>query len=215
MTAATVEGGAAVASVAGGVAGGVAGARAAENTAQESQAQKREPVLPNGGAEQNPGPGPIPVPIPIPGGSEARPKDCAVGPRGDVLSRFVDGTRLSPGFLEKHEGAPGGHTIDMHVGKPASFLLNRLDRLEASSSYYDKPTAEAIILATVMPRLDQIRDWMNGKKTGKLPLSYRGAKNIGYGVTLQKPLPQNKTNAVTVLLLKNDCSLVVLTSYPE
>lgn len=47
-----------------------------------------------------------------------KPKeDCALGAGEDVIDRFVDGTRLSAGFLNLHEAPVLGHTLAKHVGK--------------------------------------------------------------------------------------------------
>jgi len=75
-------------------------------------------------------------------------KDCWRISGGEIMTRFVDRTRLTVGFLRRHE-KNGGHTIERHVEKPLKYLIGRLNEVRDASSYTDLLTAENVIRRTV------------------------------------------------------------------
>lgn len=207
MSAAATGEGAVLATVAGGLAGGAAGAKAAEGA--ESEPAKRE--TPPSGAP-GPGPGPVPVPFPLPVGSQTRPDDCSTKPSEDVLSRFIDETRLAPGFVKIHD-QNGGHIEAKHVKKSEEYLIGRLAQENAASTFDDMPTAESAIRAAVNANLSGIAAWLattGAPKAFDLP----GQTSIGSGVSRISRVPSRMSNTRVVLLKKSGCRILILTAYP-
>lgn len=196
-----------LATAAGGLAGGAAGAKAAEGV--ESEPTKRE-APPNGAPGQ--APGPLPVPLPIPMGTQTQPDDCSVRQNEDVLPRFIDGTRLSPGFVKIHD-QNGGHTEAKHVKKSIEYLIGRLGQENAASTFDDMNVAEAEIRETVSENLSSIAAWM---LTAGAPKAFDrpGQVEIGSGVSRNSRVPSRMSNTRVVLLKRYGCRILILTAYP-
>lgn len=213
MSAAAAGEAAVVATVAGGLAGGAAGAKAAENAGTEPA--KRE-TPPNGAPGQ--GPGPLPVPLPIPPGFQTKSADCSLKVDGDVLARFIDGTRLAPGFLPKHEGP--GHTMEKHVGKKPEYLRERLrgEGLEDASMFFDQSTAERVIRLAVEAHEGEIAAWFTAGGLAPLSVRHTGShlNPIGNALSWQNPdmlLP--KYDAQVRLKRTPQCEIFILTAFPD
>lgn len=211
MSVAAVGEGAVLATAVGGLAGGAAGAKAAEGV--ESESSKREPTSPNGAPGRDPGPGPLPIPVPLPIGSDTRPGDCSLNGGEDILLRFVDGTRLAPGFIKIHD-QHGGHTEDRHIAKPVEYLLGRLAEVPRASSFNDMNTAERYIKANAEANKGRIEAWW---RRGGPPESftYAGSGVVGYGVAMINRQPAPQQGGRIVLTRMNDCRILILTAYPE
>jgi tetratricopeptide (TPR) repeat protein len=209
MSAAAVGEGAVLATAAGGLVGGAAGAKAAEGV--ESESPKREPASQNGTPGQDPGPLPVPVPLPI--GSERAPGDCSLTGGEDILLRFVDGTRLAPGFIKVHD-QHGGHTEERHIAKSVEFLLARLTEVPRASSFNDMNAAERYIKTNAEANMGRIEAWW---RRGGPPESftYAGTGVVGYGVTRANRQPAPQEGGRIVLTRMNDCRILILTAYPE
>lgn len=204
--------GAVLATAAGGLAGGAAGAKAGEGV--ESEPTKRE-APPNGAPGQ--APGPLPVPLPILPSSQTRPEDCSLKSGQDVLMRFVDETRLAPGFLQRHEDN-GGHTIEKHVGKSLKYLMGRLPKVADASSFNDSLTAEREIRRAVMAEQAKIDVWFRGGMLQPLDIHVperREPNVIGYAVSAGNPAPLPKYDTVVVMIEANGCRILIYTAYPE
>ncbi|MFJ1449904.1 ribonuclease YeeF family protein [Bacillus halotolerans] len=127
-----------------------------------------------------------------------------------------DSTPLAPGGgLAAHE-AKGGHLIDRHIGKTDEELLQRLqknNKIRASSSFTDRPTAERVANQTLTKYKKEIEEWLNSDIDDTLPLPYRGTEVIGRGVRKGSNEVKDMTNA-RIVLRKNEDGSFILTGYP-
>jgi hypothetical protein len=149
---------------------------------------------------------------------EARAEDgCGDGQPVDILDRFVDGTRLAPGFLRRHEDN-GGHTIDKHVGKPREYLIARLKEVWDASSYNDMLTAENVTRQTIIADLDAITAWFRSKDPNDRRFRNPGGaglREIGYMVSRDNYFPTPKFDSSIVLRKAPQCRILIYTSFPE
>lgn len=173
-----------------------------------------EPSLP-------PQPKPKSVFLPIPISSSPDTKDCSLRSGENVLSRFIDGTRLAPGFLLRHEGALLGHTIERHVRKKPEYLRNRLrdDGIDDASTFFDQLTAERVIKAAVLRNIPRITAWSAKPfDDTQLPVLYEGSHlvPVGNSVTWQNPdmlLP--RYDAMVRLQRVPGCRIFIVTAFPQ
>jgi tetratricopeptide (TPR) repeat protein len=213
MATADAAAGAAVTTAAGAAAGGAYGAKTGKHMADALPEKSPPPATPALGGGPGEGPGPIPAPAPIPGPVDSPTgEDCALRSGEDVVGRFVDGTRLAPGFLQIHE-KEGGHAIREHVGKSDEYLLKRLSNERAASSFYDMSVAEATIREAVNTNLSNISGWMN-TTSSKMVVNYVGASPVGTGVSLADRVPRQKSNTRVVLIKRQACRILILTAFP-
>lgn len=136
----------------------------------------------------------------------------------DVLARFIDGTRLAPGFLPKHEGP--GHTIERHISKRPEYLRERLrgEGLEDASTFFDQNTAERVIRSAVKTHEARIAAWFSANVAVQFDARYTGShlNPIGNALSWQNPdmlLP--KYDAVVRLRRTPQCQIYILTAFPE
>lgn len=117
--------------------------------------------------------------------------------RGDILAQFIDGTRLAPGFLNKHEGGEAdGHTLRKHVidlpGRDKAefirWMSSRIDpeneNRESSSAFYDQTIAEEAIRLAIEARKAEIAAWrFDEKGRNSTQFSFPGdAVFVGLGI---------------------------------
>lgn len=178
------------------------------------QANRNDPSTP-------PELGPATAVDPYPIGKKTKRDKCALLPGEDILSRFVDNTRLAPGFLPKHEGHNQGHTIEKHVAKSLSYLVRRTKTgARDASSFHDMRIAEETIKQTVIDHRAGIQEWYLGPLSDEdaFDADYTGnyQRSIGYSVSEQDAettLP--KYDALTVLRKNAKCEIFILTAYPR
>lgn len=170
------------------------------------------------------------APVFIPAGK------CALAPKEEVIDRFYDQTRLSPGFLDLHEGVrpdPGkgfkdvAHTKRKHVPPFKDFKTTEAylrSRGGRASAYEDQATAEAAIRESVtgsMANRAMIAAWLyfDGSFPQGLNVHYSNGyrKRLGWGVAGKKtPLTALYGRALSVLILESSsCKILIYTSYPE
>ncbi|MFI5347748.1 MAG: RNase A-like domain-containing protein [Elusimicrobiota bacterium] len=146
---------------------------------------------------------------------------CVLKPGEDVLDRFLDGTRLTGGYLQIHEDN-GGHAIDRHVGKSLKYLMTRLrdPMIKDASSYNDRPTADIQIRRAAMEKQPEITLWYLSGMNSRLTVHVAGipgAGPIGYGVSSGNPdpTPVPKFDNAAVMVPAYSCHILILTSFPE
>ena len=99
----------------------------------------------------------------------------------------------------------GGHTVSRHVGKTNRELSERLKRepdIAAASTYYDLPTAETVVTATLAKEQKRVAAWAAQKgPRPNLALRYTSEKNkiIGRSWVRGRIAPNGCTQAVVVL----------------
>ncbi len=202
--------------------GAMVGARASQDLAP-SVPQEESPST----SESGKAPKEIPF-IPIdPAPAEEKTNECALKPGEDVLDRFIDGTKLAPGFLVKHEGrAIGlGHTIEEHVNVDLGYLQKRLTEtpvdatpLKYASKFFNMKIAEDVIRRVVNEQKMQIGGWYMGSPKISEKFLYQGIRSIpiGQGISVQNiSLPLSKFDARVILKRAAGCKIFVLTSFPE
>lgn len=111
----------------------------------------------------------------------------------------------------------GGHTLHRHVGLDEAELGRRLQLeagVAAASSFDDRPTAEAVIAATLARGSERIATWMRHDREN-LVLDYRGEPGRTIGQVLRRGEPRARAAAdARVVLRKRGARFFVLTAYP-
>jgi hypothetical protein len=185
------------------------------NTHRNDRQLAQQP--PDGAPGQKPDPRPAPPLLPT--GSGTVPKDCSLKSGEDILDRFIDGTRLSPGFLQSHEGPNKGHTIRDHVNQKLPDLLRQINIGKRNAgSYPDISIAERITRQTIEGNAGRIETWYLSRSKTDLPVPYAGdmTRSTGYSISEQNPRVVVPTyDAVTVLRKLKNCRILILTSYPR
>ncbi|MFI5347608.1 MAG: RNase A-like domain-containing protein [Elusimicrobiota bacterium] len=160
---------------------------------------------------------------------------CGLAQGEDVLSRFVDGTKLAPGFLISHEEGPlqpeGGHTMRDHIAAATrEQTLHNLERQlaegkPAASAFFAATTAENVIRSSVIDHESRIAAWLATPDLLRLALNlrtlplptYAGSSTdmLGFGITADNHVPRDLFMAKVVLRIRKDCKIFTLTSYPS
>ncbi len=151
--------------------------------------------------------------------SAPKPVDCeALNESGDTLARFIDGSRLGPGFLDAHEGETKGHTKSEHL-RDIDHLKTRFKETDTPSAYDDQPTAERVIKEAIEKNIPRIEFWIaKTKLAGLNPVIFDVRTNqpsVGFGITETDDTPRRKTDVLVVLRRYEDCRILILTSYPK
>jgi hypothetical protein len=117
--------------------------------------------------------------------------------------------------------AAGGHTLRKHVGRTDEQLRERLRRernISASSTWNDRPSAEAAVGAAIAQQSSRINRWLE-RQNGhpNLVLDYDGDPSHPFGRSLPRGQDQVEPCAHATIVLKWDGpnAYHVLTAYPE
>ncbi|MBL0318999.1 MAG: hemagglutinin repeat-containing protein [Alphaproteobacteria bacterium] len=133
-------------------------------------------------------------------------------------------TNTAPIDLTQEEGANGGHTIEMHVGKSDDFLIDRLsnpfkyntnqDSITGASTFPDIETANTVVNDSFAQNNSQIQEWLNTPGSKQLSISYTGTDVIGKGIYKGDTSVMDLTNARIVLVKNGTGGFGVKTAYP-
>lgn len=145
--------------------------------------------------------------------------DCSLKPGEDILTKFLDGTRLASGFLQHHEGPGRGHTRRDHVGQSLKDLARQIKAgKNDASSYPDITIAEEIARRAIENNRSGVEAWFVGRTKARFPARYTGSplRSIGYTISEQNPsVPLPKYDGVAVLQKFDGCRILILTSHPQ
>lgn len=146
-------------------------------------------------------------------------EDCSLKPGEDILSRFIDHTRLTAGFLPKHEGIALGHTIEKHVRKNPDYLRQRLlgEGLDDASTFFDQVIAESVIRDAASNQRGKIAAWFASTRV-QHTVKYTGDYRVPIGNSISAQdrdtlLP--KYDAEIRLRRTGKCEIYILTAFPE
>jgi hypothetical protein len=124
--------------------------------------------------------------------------------------RLGGGTQFSPivpgGGLMTHELA-GGHLLLKHVGQTERQLLDRLaaePHITGSSSFYDRPTAEAAVSAALDARQADISAWLASSKP-QMKLDYSLQNPVG--ISIEQGLSSAVDASGLRLILRRDSAM--------
>lgn len=149
--------------------------------------------------------------------------ECAkLAQSGDTLARFIDNSRLAPGYLQIHEDN-GGHTIVEHVdGRETEiqqpYVFERIAKkkdLTKASVYVDLQTAENITRELIRNNQSKIESWIVATDLPQRGFFYQGNVNIGYGIGRENQEPVTRRNAKSYLNRTKKCKILIYTSFPD
>lgn len=142
--------------------------------------------------------------------------------RNDVLSQFIDESRLGSEFLNRHEGVDGGHTLVKHVKNrydplDLEFLRRTLSKYNKASAFDGQAVAEAAIREAVTSNIGIISDWLFGQKVRVLPIYKTGeaGKAIGFGIARDNLTPVDRYNTNVRLVRQPECKIAINSAWPE
>lgn len=155
--------------------------------------------------------------------SKTPDEECAEAKaRKEVLSQFIDETRLAPGFLDRHEGVDGAHTKARHIKdrtNPADlrYLKGRLEQIESSSAFFDQPTAEDAIREAVRQREGQIGAWIFASGGEKQEFSVPGdpSRPGGFGISDGDDDFSDRSGTHLRLLRVRVCHILIHSAWPD
>ncbi|GIN87539.1 lipoprotein [Heyndrickxia sporothermodurans] len=128
--------------------------------------------------------------------------------------------KVSNTILDEMEGPPkNGHTLERHVGKSDSELLERIkrDHITAASTYYDKDTATKAVLESLDIHDKKIQNWLNHSNRDRLVLNTNHSFAVGKtALKSDMRIHDNLHDTITVLAKDPSSSrkYKIITSYP-